>query len=264
MSRESEAVLSGAVAGLAGGVVAAVITQFAVEPAIEAAIAFENTMAHAAGEEHAHGEVISRGVQSTVGVLTSVGLFGAAIGIFIAIAAYALGRLIPELTPRMRAVTATALAFLSGFLVPFLVYPSNPPAVGSEASLASRTAMYYAMVAISLIAMMAAVAFARALSRRIGWWNASLSALGAYLVVVIALATLLPTRTELNGNVAEIPEGFPAATLADFRAGSLLVAGAMYAVILVALPAVTGMLTRRGERKRMRLQDDRVPTLIGA
>jgi hypothetical protein len=260
MSAEARNVLSGAIAGVVAGIAASVVTLFAVEPHIEAAIAFEEALAHTSGGDHSHEvEVVSRGVQASVGVFTSVGLFGAAIGIAVGVAAYALGRMIPGLSMRMQAVTATALAFMAGFLVPYLVYPSNPPAVGSDATLMTRTAMYYAIVGISLIAVMSAVVLARALSKRLGWWESSVVAFGAYLVVVVIAGVLLPTRTELNGGVNEIPEGFPAGTLADFRIGSLLVAVTMYAVILVVLPAVQGRMARRAGPSQPERQADRVP-----
>ncbi|MBA2552803.1 MAG: CbtA family protein, partial [Geodermatophilaceae bacterium] len=62
------------------------------EPAIDAAIAYEDRLAHAAGESHGV-ELVSRGVQSTIGLGTAVIPFGVAIGGLFALAyAVAYGR----------------------------------------------------------------------------------------------------------------------------------------------------------------------------
>jgi predicted cobalt transporter CbtA len=52
------------------------------------------------------------------------------------------------------------------------------------------------------------------LNQRFGNWNAALIAIGVYVVVISAVAFVLP---EVN----EVPEGFPATVLWQFRIASL-------------------------------------------
>ena len=70
------------------------------------------------------------------------------------------------------------------------------------------------MIAVSLAAMIAAWALRNRLISSFGAWNASLVASGAYLVVVVIAALALPV-------VNEVPDGFPAVVLWQFRIASL-------------------------------------------
>lgn len=266
MSMESRVVVAGAVAGLAAGVVAAVVSMVAVEPHINAAIAYEELRSavesgHAAaddGHSHSHGEGagISRTAQSTIGVLLSVGLFGMAVGLVVAIAAYALGRLLPGLATRWCAVASAGLTFFAAYLVPFAKYPTNPPAVGDSGTVLQRSIVYFGMVAISVMAMVIAVVVARRIARSFGWWNASLVAAGGYLAVVVIAAALMPSYASLAGLETETPaalveggvivlDGFPADTLSGFRLASMLVSLVLYAGIGVLIPAVQSAMARR-------------------
>ena len=62
--------------------------------------------------------------------------------------------------------------------------------------------------------MIAAGLLRGSLNKRLGEWNATLIAAGAYIVVVVGVALALP-------DVNEVPEGFPASLLRDFRIASL-------------------------------------------
>ncbi|QLD12777.1 CbtA family protein [Microbacterium oleivorans] len=275
MSNESRTVISGAVAGIIGGLLAALLSMVVVEPHIESAIAYEQLRAGveaslagsghddalaADGHTHTHGEEteISRGLQSTGGVLLSVGLFGLAVGIIVGVAAYALGRLLPGLAVRWRSVAAAALTFVAGYAVPFAIFPTNPPAVGDPDTVLQRSAVYFGMVAISVIAMMIAVVGARSLARRLGWWYGSLASLVGYLAVVVIAGAVMPSYADLSGTSSETPgplhdgdvmvlDGFPADALAGFRLSSLLVSFALYAMIGVLLPLVHTALARRAQ-----------------
>lgn len=86
-----------------------------------------------------------------------VGLVGVALGGLFSIAfAVCYGR-IGQLGPR----ATSALVAIGGFtaieLVPFLEYPADPPSVGNPATIGHRTALYFAMIAISFAASVATV-----------------------------------------------------------------------------------------------------------
>jgi len=78
-------------------------------------------------------------------------------------------------------MTATsALLVVAGVVavsvVPNLEYPVSPPSVGDPETLGMCTSLYFAMIAISLGAMIGAWMLCRRLPRRCGEWNASFPA----------------------------------------------------------------------------------------
>ena len=83
--------------------------------------------------------------------------------------------------------TTAALLAISGivavYVVPNLKYPANPPSVGDPETIGMRTGLYFAMIAISLAAMIAAWMLRNRLTPRFGGWNAALIAAAAYLIV---------------------------------------------------------------------------------
>ncbi|WP_338105422.1 CbtA family protein [Streptomyces cinnamoneus] len=105
-------------------------------------------------------------------------------------------------------------AFVAVFLVPFLKYPANPPAVGDPDTLDKRTALFFLMIALSVLLTVATVILGRRLAPRLGNWYATVVA-GLALVVVLGLAfAFLPSGDN-------VPEGFPATLLWEFRLSSL-------------------------------------------
>src|SRR5699024_2417792 len=105
-----------------------------------------------------------------------------------------------------------------------LIYPPNPPAVGSGETIGERTALYFTLLGISLAVAGAAVYTGRRLLPRLGGWHASLLSGGVYLVVMVAVLALMPHYNEVGAD-------FPAATLYEFRLGSLLTQAALWGAI---------------------------------
>jgi predicted cobalt transporter CbtA len=224
----------GLLAGLLGGVLAFGFASAFGEPPVEVAISVEE---RAAGHDHGghdHGagaaEPVSRGVQRTVGLAIATCAFGAALGGLFALAfAFAHGR-IGALGPRATALVLTAAGFVAVALVPFLVYPPNPPAVGRAETIGDRTAAYFGVVALSVVLAVVAFAVRRRLAGA-GWLGALGAGIG-YVVAVSVVTALLP-------RFAEVPEDFPAQTLWEFRLASLgtqavlwAATGAAFAVLL--------------------------------
>ncbi|WIV52590.1 CbtA family protein [Amycolatopsis nalaikhensis] len=213
----------GMLAGLIAGVLAFGFAYAFGEPSVNTAIGLEESGGHshshdagaAPAEAHDHEEeLVPRDVQSTVGLLTGVLVYGVAIGGLLSLAfAFAQGRL-GNLRPRVTAVLLTAGAFAVVFLVPFLKYPANPPAVGQPGTIGSRTELYFGFVAVSLLAGILATVFGRKLADRFGAWNGFLLAAAGYLVVIGVVAWLMPA-------VDEVPAEFPASTLWSFRTASV-------------------------------------------
>lgn len=199
--------------GALAGLLAWLFSYLFGEPGIDHAIAFEDRLAHAAGESHGV-ELVSRGVQSTIGLGTAVVLFGVAVGGLFALAyAVAYGR-IGSMSARVTAAVLAAGAFAVVVLVPFLKYPANPPASTDAGTVGQRTGLYLVLVLVSVILGVASVSVGRRLHPRVGAWNAVLLAAGLYVVTAGVVLMLMPT-------VDETPADFPAAVLYDFRVASI-------------------------------------------
>ncbi len=191
--------------------------------------------AAATGHHHEEkGTEVSRQNQSTWGLATATISTGIALGGVVALAsAFALGR-IGRLRPSQSTALVAALGFVSVALVPFIKYPATPPAVGNADTIGARTTQYFVMLAISVLAMIAAVLLFRKLLERFGTYTAVLASAGAYLAVVILAAALMPTVNEIGD--------FPADTLWYFRRGSLMTLATLWGVIGIALTGLIGKL----------------------
>jgi predicted cobalt transporter CbtA len=261
--------LRGMLVGVVAGLLAFGFARMFGEPSIERAIAFEAQMSqggpavqghshshdhadqaahdHAHPSDHAKGqpegeseaELVSRGTQAGLGLLTGVAVYGAAIGGLFALAfAFVHGR-VGDQGPRATAALLALAGFVAIVLVPAIKYPANPPAVGDPATIGARTALFFIMLALSVAALAAAVALARALRAHFGAWNAALIAGAAFVVTIAAVQYALP---EVN----EVPERFSAVVLWRFRVASL----GMHLVLWTTIGLLFGFLTERAAGRR--------------
>jgi predicted cobalt transporter CbtA len=237
----------GLLAGLIAGFVAFGVAYVVGEPSVNAAIAIEEAggvgHSHEAGSDQEHADEpaageeteVPRSVQSTLGLLTGTLVAGSTLGGLLGvISALALGRL-GALSPRASTLSVAALGFVSVCLVPFLGYPPNPPAVGSGDTIGYRTALYFTLLGVSLIAMITAVAVGRRLATRLGGWHAALVCGLGYLVVVAGAIALMPSYNE-------VPETFPATVLYEFRLASLATQAALWGTLGVVLAEFVGRI----------------------
>jgi hypothetical protein len=225
--------LRGMLAGLIAGVLAFGFARVFGEPAVGTAISFDYQRAAAAGTPYTM-ELVSRDIQGTLGLLAAVVVYGVALGgLFALVFTVVYGR-VREASPARTAVWLGAGAFTVVYLVPFLKYPANPPAVGRPETIGTRTALYLAMLAISLVGAVYALWLSRRLEARLGGGGATLAAMGMYLVVVLAGGLLLP-------GVNEVPTGFPAVTLWDFRIASI----GIQAITWTAIGLLFGFMASR-------------------
>lgn len=215
------------------------------EPQVDHAIAFEEHLAAtesaaeaqpataASAHSHEHGEeaLVSREVQSTIGLATGVVVYGTALGGLFALAfAFISGRLV-HLPPRGTALLLAALGFLALYVVPYIKYPANPPAVGSEDTIGYRTQLYFGMMAFSLAAMAIAVAVGRQFLGQLSTWNAWLAGGATYVVLVGIAAYTLPA-------INEVPKAFSADVLWNFRVASFGIQAILWAAIALAFGAL--------------------------
>src|SRR5829696_126769 len=223
---EKQLIARGLLAGAVAGVLAFVFARVFVEPVIDRAIAFEEATADAHGG-HEHGvELFTRGVQGDIGMGLGVLAFSVAMGaLFAVVFCVAYGR-VGNLSPRLLSVLLAGGMLLSLYVIPFLKYPANPPAVSLDETIRQRTLLYLMVVVLSVMLLAAAVWLGRNLLERFGAWSASLIAAAAYVVAIALVMMVLPT-------IDEIPEGFPAQVLYEFRLYSLGTQVVLWAVIAV-------------------------------
>lgn len=231
--------------GMLVGIVAGLLTfgfaKLFGEPQVARAIAFETRMDEAkasqqgtapeVGGAKSEPESVSRDVQAGLGLFTGVMVYATAFGgLFALVFALAYGR-VRGLSPRALSALLAGASFVAVHLVPNLKYPANPPSVGAAETIGDRTALFFIMLAISLIGMVAAVSLRQRLVARYGSWNATLGAGALYLVIVGAAQLALPA-------VNEVPDQFPATLLWQFRMASF----GMQAVMWTTLGLLFGVV----------------------
>lgn len=225
--------IRGMLCGLIMGLVVFAVAKIFGEPNVDGAIGVEDHIAQMAGEAP-EPELVSRAVQASWGLFTGVMLYSIAVGgLFSLLFAYAWGRM-GRLGARSSAAILAVLSVITVYVVPFAKYPANPPSVGNPDTIGVRTELYFGMIVISIVAMIAAINLGRALLDRLGAWNAWIVAGLAFFVLAAAAYLLLPT-------INEVPEVFPAALLWQFRT----VAFTLQLVLWGGIGLLFGYLTER-------------------
>lgn len=249
----------GALAGAVAGLVAFIFARIFAEPVIQQAIDYESArdavqevLDKAAGMAMpaAGPDIFSRTVQADIGIGAALIIVGAAFGALVAVGyVVALGRT-GRIRPFQLALLIPAFYFVGFYLVPFLKYPANPPAIGHEETIRDRGALFFLTVAVSCLALFLAVYVGQKLYRRFSLYQSVLIASAGYAIVMTVLFLWLPSFGELAANVAEyghhatetplpltdkagtiVFPGFPADVLAKFRLLSVLNQAVLWTVL---------------------------------
>jgi hypothetical protein len=207
---EIRVILRGALSGFIAGVLGFIFARIFAEPVINKAIGYESgrdaisaALNHAAGRPIAPDgpEIFSRTIQSTIGIGTGIIAFSTAMGALIAVAYLVLhGRF--SVRPRNLVWMIAGFGFGGVYLLPFVKYPANPPAIGHTFTITTRGQLYLTMVAGSLILLGLAVWLARKLTPRLGVTGAVVAAAVGFLVVYGVLIGVLPSLGNLGADVA--------------------------------------------------------------
>jgi Probable cobalt transporter subunit (CbtA) len=242
---ERKLLLQGVLVGALAGLLAFVFARIFAEPQIQAAIDYETgrDAAQAALDKAADlptgpasPDIFSRTIQANLGAGVGMIFFGVAVGALFAVAyVVCLGR-VGNLRPRTLALLVAAGGLLAMYLVPFVKYPANPPAIGNPDTIKDRGGLYLLMVFCSVLFLVAAVWLGQRLRGRFGNWNASVVAGATFVVAIGIVMAILPsvgslavneqqfgnrsTETPLpltNASGAVVYPGFPADVLFDFR-----------------------------------------------
>ncbi len=276
---EKRIILRGLLAGAVAGLLAFAFARIFAEPVIARAVSYENgrdaaqaLLDKAAGltPEAAGPDLFSRTVQADLGIGVGMVAFGTAMGGLFAVAyLLCLGR-VGRVQPRNLALLVALGGFLGFYLVPFVKYPANPPAIGHPDTIRDRGFLYLAMVACSIAFLVAAVWLGQRLRARFGNWNATLLAALAYAVAIGIVMAVLPAPGHLPANVREygnqatetplpltnaqgviVYPGFPADVLFSFRFYSV----AAQLILWGTIGLVFGPLAEKVLRTVMRSPD---------
>jgi predicted cobalt transporter CbtA len=204
----------GVLAGMAGGGALALVLRLIGEGPIGRAVALEG----GGGEE-----IFSRGTQQLGGMAAAV-VYGAALGAVFTVV-YAAVRHRLQATDDWRASVALAVAGFAGvFLLPFLKYPANPPAVGDPDTIGRRTALYLLAVAWSLVATWGGWRAWRALrARGMPVHTAAPATLAVWVGLAAAGLVALPSNPD--------PVNAPATLIWQFRLATLAGAATFWSVV---------------------------------
>lgn len=260
----------GALVGGLGGLLSFGLARIFAEPQLEKAIEYESgrdaaqdVLNKAAGiaAVPAGPDIFSRTIQANVGIGVGMVLFGLAMGaLFAVVYAVCVGR-VGTVGPRTLSVLVAGGGFLALYLVPFLKYPTNPPAIGHPDTIGDRTGLYLVMVVCSVAFLLSATWLGRRLQARFGTWNATLLAGAGFVVAIGVVMVLLPPFGQLAVNVAQYGEqatetplplrdaagtivfpGFPADVLALFRTYAVLAQMILWATIGLAFAPLADRL----------------------
>lgn len=225
--------LRGMIAGVIAGILVFAFARFFGEPLVDAAIAFEEAAAQAAGEV-AEPEIVSRATQAGPGLFIGVMAYSVAIGgLFALVFAFVHGRF-SSLSARGTSAVIAVAAFVAIVIVPAIKYPANPPAVGNSDTIGVRTELFFLMIVVSIASLIAAVGIARNLTARYGLWNAAIVAGVLFAVFIGLVEYLLPP-------INEVPENFSAMVLWRFRTTTL----GMHMILWLVLGLAFGALAEK-------------------
>ena len=248
---EKRLILRGVAAGGFAGLLAALFTRIMAEPVIQKSIDYERgrdamvsvlRKAAGLGPYPPDPNIFSRGVQRNVGAPIGLILFGTAMGALSAVLFVLVYRRYGDhLKPRVIALMIAGAAFLGIYLVPFLKYPANPPAIGHPDTIHARGNLYLGLVAVSIVSLIAAFFLARYLAARWGGWNATIATALVFIAWMAIVMAIFPALGHLHSNVVQygnvatetplplknahgqiVYPGFPADVLFKFRLYSVL------------------------------------------
>jgi hypothetical protein len=241
--------VGGLLAGLLTGLAIFAVSYVAGEPYVDSAIAREAAIGSAADGHRqtnpdarsdgkdAEEQVVSRSNQRTWGLLTASLAVSVAVGGLTALtSAFAVGRL-GRLSPVQSTAVVASVGFVALGLVPFLVYPANPPSVGDPATIGTRTGAYFGLLAISVLGAVGSVVLAVRVGTRMSGYMGLLAGAAAYLVLVVVATFFLPAASPVGD--------FPADTLWGFRRASLLTQLTMWSGLGLVLTYVVSQLHRQ-------------------
>ncbi len=128
--------------GVIAGVILAGVNYFVVEPFIDQAIGIEADNSIASGEVVDFDELSSYRVWQKEGTFAAGAFLGLTYGAILGIVYVISRKYLPSSDDRKKALILAAIMCLSLYVVPFIKYPANPPAVGDPETIGLRDSLY--------------------------------------------------------------------------------------------------------------------------
>lgn len=140
--------------GVIAGVILAGVNYFVAEPFIDQAIGIEVDNRIASGEVVDSNELSSYRVWQKEGTFAAGAILGLTYGAILGIVYVLSRKYLPSSDDRKKALILAAIMCLSLYIVPFIKYPANPPAVGDPETIGLRDSLYTSyQLASALIAL---------------------------------------------------------------------------------------------------------------
>lgn len=128
--------------GVIAGVILAGVNYFVVEPFIDQAIGIEVDNSIASGEVVDFDELSTYRVWQKEGTFAAGAFLGLTYGAILGIVYVISRKYLPSSDDRKKALILAAIMCLSLYVVPFIKYPANPPAVGDPETIGLRDSLY--------------------------------------------------------------------------------------------------------------------------
>ena len=181
--------------GVIAGVILAGVNYFVAEPFIDQAIGIEVDNSIASGEVVDFDELSSYRVWQKEGTFAAGAFLGLTYGAILGIVYVISRKYLPSSDDRKKALILAAIMCLSLYVVPFIKYPANPPAVGDPETIGLRDSLYTNyQLASGLIALGVSIVMYKL--RRIGY--------SKYVIIVIYLGLVASIYAIFPANPDEI------------------------------------------------------------
>ena len=128
--------------GVIAGVILAGVNYYVAEPFIDQAIGIEVDNSIASGEVVDFDELSSYRVWQKEGTFAAGAFLGLTYGAILGIVYVISRKYLPSSDDRKKALILAAIMCLSLYVVPFIKYPANPPAVGDPETIGLRDSLY--------------------------------------------------------------------------------------------------------------------------
>jgi hypothetical protein len=128
--------------GILAGLILAGVNLFVVEPYIDQAIGIEVNNSIASGEVIDQNELNTYRVWQKEGTFAAGAFLGLTYGAIFGIVYVVARKLLPTSDDRKKAIILAAVLCLALYIIPFIKYPANPPAVGDPETIGLRENLY--------------------------------------------------------------------------------------------------------------------------
>ena len=195
--------------GIIAGVILAGVNYFVAEPFIDQAIGIEVDNSIASGEVVDFDELSSYRVWQKEGTFAAGAFLGLTYGAILGIVYVISRKYLPSSDDRKKALILAAIMCLSLYVVPFIKYPANPPAVGDPETIGLRDSLYTSyQLASGLIALGVSILMYKL--RRIGYIKYVIPII--YLGLVASIYAIFPANPDEITAPMDLVNAFRAVT----------------------------------------------------